>query len=562
MGMLATLLAVLSAALTAASFSLPDYGWLIWFGLAPLMLALYLSPSPPFSFLLGTFWSLLWLVPSLMWLRNFGPLAVGLTALFLCFAYGVFALFTHHVLRRFSLPWVIVAVSGFFLTQEYMHELGAWGFPWFKLAYTQANFPLLYQSANIAGAALLSLLIMVANLILFYLLVRPSQLIAHWRAVILWAGVFGLNLLYGWWHLSTWEPPPDARPLTVAAIQGGTSSLRDWAGSFASLSIAQYANLTDEVLARWQEADPIELVVMPETSIPVTIGLPSGARTPPTIALLARRYRTGIIFGAMSARHLRELLPLRGGENSPRPPDFFGSEQDLDSWVSITPGREVTRKDGTRGRYAISTSLIALDEEGDLADYHHKVMPVPFGETVPLGGRMRFLHFPWGSYDLSAGRKLHPLRVGELRVGGLICFSSVFPFVSRAEVLGGAELIALGTNNSWYLKEDPENPDWVDPIGKVGVLQHANIDRFIAVQTGRYLVRAATTGVSHIIDPRGVVIESSRIGPAQVVVGRVYRLSDLTFWVRWGNWLYGLAALTALVSLLYLGITGESEAML
>jgi apolipoprotein N-acyltransferase len=66
--------------------------------------------------------------------------------------------------------------------------------------------------------------------------------------------------------------------------------------------------------------------------------------------------------------------------------------------------------------------------------------------------------------------------------------------------------------------------------------QHFQAARMRAVETGRFVLRAANTGISAIIDPRGRVTASAPWWTKTVVKG-TYRLSDIiTPYVRWGDW--------------------------
>ena len=66
-----------------------------------------------------------------------------------------------------------------------------------------------------------------------------------------------------------------------------------------------------------------------------------------------------------------------------------------------------------------------------------------------------------------------------------------------------------------------------------------------AIEEGRYLVRAANTGISGIVDPYGRVIEKTEIFQPAVLVGEVRFLRTSTFYARHGD----------VVAYLSLGIT-------
>ena len=51
----------------------------------------------------------------------------------------------------------------------------------------------------------------------------------------------------------------------------------------------------------------------------------------------------------------------------------------------------------------------------------------------------------------------------------------------------------------------------------------------------RFLLRAATTGISGIIDPYGRILTESKIGTKTFLTGKVAPLKKLTFYARWGD---------------------------
>ncbi|MFQ5345688.1 MAG: apolipoprotein N-acyltransferase, partial [Mariprofundus sp.] len=107
--------------------------------------------------------------------------------------------------------------------------------------------------------------------------------------------------------------------------------------------------------------------------------------------------------------------------------------------------------------------------------------------------------------------------------GSLICYESLFPEEARARVLHGAEVLVNVTNDAWY---GTTPAAW----------QHFQAARMRAVETGRFVLRAANTGVTAIIQPDGVV---RGISPwwTQTVLSGNYRLSNTqTGYVRWGDW--------------------------
>ena len=86
----------------------------------------------------------------------------------------------------------------------------------------------------------------------------------------------------------------------------------------------------------------------------------------------------------------------------------------------------------------------------------------------------------------------------------------------------GSQLLTTITNDAWY---GTSAAPW----------QHFQQARVRAVETGRYLVRAANTGISGVVDPYGRVVVQSPLFQTGTWVGEVRWLDGMTPYVRTGD---------------------------
>ena len=98
----------------------------------------------------------------------------------------------------------------------------------------------------------------------------------------------------------------------------------------------------------------------------------------------------------------------------------------------------------------------------------------------------------------------------------------MFPELSRQAVLQGSQLLTSITNDAWFGRS---SAPW----------QHLALARMRSVETGRYLARAANTGVSALVDPYGRVIQQTPLFEDAVAVGEVRFLDGTTPYVRIGD---------------------------
>ena len=89
-------------------------------------------------------------------------------------------------------------------------------------------------------------------------------------------------------------------------------------------------------------------------------------------------------------------------------------------------------------------------------------------------------------------------------------------------VRDGAELICLSTNDSWFLDS-------------VGVYMHHTQARLRAIESGRYIIRSADTGISSIIAPDGSVAAELPPLVEGVSISTVRPLSSRTLYSYIGN---------------------------
>jgi apolipoprotein N-acyltransferase len=131
---------------------------------------------------------------------------------------------------------------------------------------------------------------------------------------------------------------------------------------------------------------------------------------------------------------------------------------------------------------------------------YDKVHLVPFGEYLPLAVRGLLPHAlvrEVGSF--TPGRHALPLPSPAGPAGVAVCYEVAYPTLYASEVLRGGAVLANITNDGWY--GDSAAPR-----------QHLALAVLRAVENRRYLVRAANTGISAVIDPTGRIAARLEFG--------------------------------------------------
>jgi len=168
-------------------------------------------------------------------------------------------------------------------------------------------------------------------------------------------------------------------------------------------------------------------------------------------------------------------------------------------------------------------AAFVMDATGEIRGGYRKMQLVPFGEYIPVRSVLFFARpLVEGFSDFSAGRELTLLPVGAHRLSVAVCYEAVFPWLAVRAVRQGSQLLTTITNDAWY---GTSAAPW----------QHFQQARVRAVETGRYLVRAANTGISGVVDPYGRVVVQSPLFQTGTWVGEVRWLDGMTPYVRMGD---------------------------
>ena len=335
-------------------------------------------------------------------------------------------------------------LTAFWVSLEWWQANSGWsGVPWARLPLGQAELLPTLQSASLLGSYFVTALIVAVNGYLAYILLHPDRRLF---CGLLAGGLFGGNLLFGGLYMATLPAAEDT--LRVAAIQGNLSSHDKWGPDSMSVTQTVYADYTRKAVAKGAE-----LIVWPETAIPATVW--EGGSVREYLCELSEECGVPILAGV-----------------------FYPEE----------------------GTDRVYNSIVVALPDGRIHDtVYHKRNPVPFGEFVPWRNLVMTLIPPLGEIgmledDLLVGNDSTVFDLDGGRVGSMICFDSIYERNALESVRGGAELLAVSTNDSWF--KDSR-----------GVWMHNAQSQLRAIETGRWVVRSANTGVSSAITPTGEVVD-------------------------------------------------------
>lgn len=188
--------------------------------------------------------------------------------------------------------------------------------------------------------------------------------------------------------------------------------------------------------------------------------------------------------------------------------------------------------EGAGPRYYNQALLYSPD--GRILARYSKIHLVPFGEYIPypriFGWAQRFRG---DLVNLSPGHRIVLFHVDGTRVAAPICFENAFPNLFRRFVAAGASVVVVTTNDSSFLLTAMSR-------------EHVMMSQLRAVETGRYIVQAAISGESAVIDPRGRVTARTALFRPALMRAVVRESNARTLYVRFGDWFPAACAALAL----------------
>jgi apolipoprotein N-acyltransferase len=444
------------------------------------------------SFCTGLVFGAAFFFPLLAWVINLAWYAWVALAVAEAVIFAVLAVAQRLLLR---LPAWPIAVAGWWVAAEALRDRWPFGgFPWGRLAMSQAGAPTESWVA-VGGAPLLTFVVGLVGGTLAWLLVtmataRRGQAAGRRRpalAALAFAAAAGLAVIPAAFPLD--PVPGGGKTAEVAAIQGDVpratslaAQLNDWMVTLNH--VAATDKLARQVKAGAKPAP--DVVIWPENSTDIDPTL-----YPPVyqqIASAAAAIDRPILVGAL----LQD--PLR------------------------------------------NAGLLWLPGKGPVAMYVKRKL-VPFGEVIPFRGLLDKITSltQLQPVNFTAGHSSYVFRIGQIRLGDVICYEIGFDDLVRSEVAGGANLLTMQTNDATFERDGQ--------TGETG--QQFAMARIRAVEHDRAVVVASTTGYSAIIAPDGRLITSSGTWQQAVLEARVPLISYTTLADRVGPWPeYVIVALT------------------
>ena len=473
-----------------------DFGWLAWFVLIPLHLAIE-DLSPKQAFWWGWFAGTLGFTGTVSWvitaMHSYGkvPLTISIILLVLLAGYlGLYVgLYTSGVtwLRRTDGIGFYLFAPSLWVSLELLRTYLFSGFPWALLGYSQYQWLSIIQIVDVTGVYGISFLIVLTNVTLarftnWALSERQGRSLTPvpWSGVILLGIVLTCTLMYGFWQLQrTTDLLSSGSSLTVGVVQGNIDQARKWDESYRQETVNRY-----NILSR-QAAKNTDLLVWPESATPFFFEREPDYQN--QVAQIVHDTDTPLLFGSPTLRRYADGNPY------------------------------------------LFNSAYLLGTQGTIAGRYDKRHLVPFGEYIPLKSILFFLEklvVGIGDFEVGTGNLTLTLPRQDdrpiLHFGVAICFEVIFPDLVRRMAKEGADFLVTITNDAWF-------GDSVAPY------QHFGMVVFRAVENRLAFARAANTGISGFIAPTGRVIATTPIFTQQALTATIPLRTTSSLYSQFGD---------------------------
>lgn len=381
----------------------------------------------------------------------------------------------------------------FWVTGEYLLTLTDLKFPWLTIGHGLAKFTLFIQIADIIGAFGLSFVVLWINIFIYKGLKSFKNStktgVVYFSAAV---SIFILVIIYGFVKVSS--SGNDERKIRVGIIQPNLDPWNKWELGDLDNILNNYFKLSQKSVDKGAK-----IILWPETALPVYLF--SGA------------YQDEVdsIYSFLKKNNVSLLTGM---------PDF--------QIYNSNPPRSAKFNEIGKYYYATYNAILLLQPNTFSVQRYGKMQLVPLGEHTPFVDQLPFLGdlLKWGvgisGWNVGQDTtvfKFTPQKNDTIKIGGLVCYESVFPTFPTYFVDRGAEFLAVLTNDSWY--------------GKLsGPYQHEEFSKLRAVENRKAVVRCANGGVSCLINKYGVTEVETEMFTRTYLVVDVPLNNEKTFYTK------------------------------
>ncbi len=421
----------------------------VFFILIPFLIALENSNTKKSYFINGFIFGFIASFSAMWWIMlNVGAAFIVRIISGLCLylligvIYGL-GLVLIYYLRDFFGKYVLLLLPLLFLGVEHLFLYEEIAFPWLNIANTATYLLNFIQIAEFGGSLIVSFLIVLVNVLLFYsyLLAKDRKILKATTLLLFVLTVVVSLEFWGKERILELRKELEVNPkIKVALVYPNLIATEKWKKSNFNKIIDWQFLTTDSLLNK----DPnISLIIWGETNFPGYL-----EKYPyyyKKFKKISQKRETDLFIGALGFDLLEKGYKKYNSA-------FFFSE--------------------ISGRY-------------------DKIKLVPFGEAFPFSSYFPAVkNISLGQANFDRGDSAKVFRGRNYKFSPSICYEGIFPYLNAEFTKNGAEFLVNISNDSWF-EETPENS------------QHSRFNIFRAIENRRSIVRLANRAENSLIDYSG-----------------------------------------------------------
>lgn len=516
------LLALLSAFLLWLAWPpIPYTSLLLLVAFVPLLLAIENIIHGDYTkkgkkvFLLAGLTGFLWNTASIYWVFNamnaVMPTAVALLISLIPFALSAIlmalAFRLYYQLRKhYGLVISSIGLLCFWISYEFLHQSWDLAFPWMTLGNGFSMDHYLVQWYEFTGVFGGSLWILLSNILLFSIIESKQQVFKNTKILSAWSLITIIPIAISLSRYYTYEER--INPADIVVVQPNVDPYEKYGDLTMEIQLTNLIRLSDSVALR-----NTEFFIWPETALPE----------------------------AINEQHIRESKSFHQIQNFLNHYKNGSLLTGIESYLIYDSAKTLSATYYPHlSGYVDAFNAATLIENSAKIQFYHKSKLVPGVEQLPFKESLAFmkpLFAKFGGTTGGYGRQKEAsvfYSQSGIGVAPIICYESIWGAYVGDFVKQGAQFIAVITNDGW----------WGNTSGKD---QHLAYAKLRAIESRRWVVRSANTGISAFINQKGDIVRKTKWWTVDAINQEIYLNEELTFYVKTGDYIAYLASLGSLL---------------
>ena len=513
------LLAIVSGLLLSVGW--PTYGFpiFLFFGFVPLLLVEYKVRDHKYHktliFSLSFLTLFIWNIIPTWWIYNSTPFGMWFAEIVNSLLMAFLFLIYHIVARRVSFTIASTFLVSIWISFEYLHLQWQFSWPWLNLGNGFASFTSWIQWYEYTGIFGGTLWIWIVNIGVFksiLLFMQHKDKTILYRSAVRNSLIIGIPILISFIILKTYKE--EGQEIEVVILQPNINPYTE-----------KYNTSDDRVgillsaLTKPEINKQTDFIIAPETVFADNNRLKNFPNS------IAKRTAINIIKKYPNANFLSGISLV----------DVFKDPSKVHSQTN-------THKSGVYYDDYNSAFLVRADETYELYNKSKLVVGVenfPYQSVFKpiLGDAMIDLGGTVAKKTTQSDREVF-FSKDSIGAAPIICYESVYGEYVTGYVRNRADFLAIITNDAWWGNTQ-------------GHKQHLAYAKLRAIETRRSIARSANTGISAIINQKGIITKSLKYEEKGILKGVLITNNKITFYVRFGDFIARIAIFLLIFTFLF-----------